>query len=148
MEKRQKISANITFRKYLLSWLILVLAYIITNAFNLNRVWDYVTWTIALLIFIVFIALKKVEFSQSAVYFDNKRVAYASIMGLKTFEIQHQPYYLFITDAKNPLKKYYLTQLGGISFLSVFKILFSKKTASALPLAEFLNLLDEKSNIQ
>ncbi|WP_405569060.1 hypothetical protein [Winogradskyella sp. Asnod2-B02-A] len=147
MELRKKISSNIIFRKYFLSWFVLLLAYIITEFFNLSRFWDYGTWIIALLAFTLFITLKKVEFSKSAVYFDNKRVEYESIIDLKTFEVQQRPFYLFKTDSENLIKRYHLTQLGGIGYFSIIKILFSKKSASELPLAEFLALLDEKSNI-
>ncbi|QIJ88330.1 hypothetical protein C7H62_0521 [Mesoflavibacter sp. HG96] len=147
MEKRKKISSNIIFRKYFLSWFTLVLAYIITEYFNLSRFWDYSTWIIAILTCILFISLKKVEFSKNAIYFDNKRVEYESITDLKTFEIQQRPFYLFKTNSRNLLNKYYLTQLGGISYFSIIKILFSKKSESELPLAEFLDLLSEKSNI-
>ena len=147
MEKRKKISSNIIFRKYFLSWFTLVLAYIITEYFNLSRFWDYSTWIIAILTCILFISLKKVEFSKNAIYFDNKRVEYESITDLKTFEIQQRPFYLFKTNSRNLLNKYYLTQLGGISYFSIIKILFPKKSESELPLAEFLDLLSEKSNI-
>ena len=147
MEQRKKISSNIKFRKYFLSWFVLLLAFIITEFFNLSRFWDYATWIIALLTFTLFITLKKVEFSKSAVYFDNKRVEYESIIDLKTFEVQQRPFYLFKTNSENILKRYYLTQLGGIGYFSIIKILFSRKNASELPLAEFLALLDEKSNI-
>jgi hypothetical protein len=147
MEERKKISTNIKFRKYFLSWFVLLLAFVITEFFNLSRFWDYGTWIIALLTFTLFITLKKVEFSKSAVYFDNKRVEYESIIDLKTFEVQQRPFYLFKTNSENLLKRYYLTQLGGIGYFSIIKILFSKKNASELPLAEFLTLLDEKSNI-
>ncbi len=88
MEQRKKISSNIIFRKYFLSWFVLLLAYLITDFFNLSRFWDYGTWIIAILAFTLFITLKKVEFSISAVYFDNNRVEYKSITDLKTFEIQ------------------------------------------------------------
>ena len=147
MELRKKISSNIKFRKYFLSWFVLLLAYIITEFFNLSRFWDYGTWIIALLAFTLFITLKNVEFSKSAVYFDNKRVEYESIIDLKTFEVQQRPFYLFKTNSENLINRYYLTQLGGIGYFSIIKILFSKKSASELPLAEFLALLDEKSNI-
>jgi hypothetical protein len=147
MEQRKKISTNIKFRKYFLSWFLLVLAFIITEFFNLSRFWDYGTWIIAILTFILFISLKKVEFTKSAVYFDNKKVEYESITDLKTFEVQQRPFYLFKTNSENFLKRYHLTQLGGIGYFSIIKILFSKKNASELPLAEFLTLLDEKSNI-
>ena len=148
MEKRKKISTNIKFRKYFLSWFVLLLAFLITEFFNLSRFWDYGTWILATLIFILFISLKKVEFSKNAIYFDNKRMEYASIIDLKTFEVQQRPFYLFKTNSENFLKRYYLTQLGGIGYFSIIKILFSKKNASELPLAEFLALLDEKSHIQ
>lgn len=147
MEQRKKISSNIIFRKYFLSWFVLLLAYLITEFFNLSRFWDYGTWIIAILAFTLFITLKKVEFSKSAVYFNNNRVEYKSITDLKTFEIQQRSFYLFKTNSANVLKRYYLTQLGGIGYFSIIKILFSKKNASELPLAEFLGLLDEKSNI-
>jgi len=147
MEKRKKISTNIKFRKYFLSWFVLVLAFILTDFFNLSRFWDYGTWIIAIMTFILFISLKKVEFTKSAVYFDNKKVEYESITDLKTFEVQQRPFYLFKTNSENFLKRYYLTQLGGIGYFSIIKILFSNKNASELPLAEFLTLLDEKSNI-
>ncbi|MFD2541636.1 hypothetical protein ACFSSB_04830 [Lacinutrix gracilariae] len=147
MEKRKKISTNIIFRKYFLSWFVLVFAYIITNFFNLSRFWDYGTWIIAILTFLLFVSLKKMEFTKNAVYFDNKKVEYESITHLKTFEVQHRPFYLFKTNSENFLKRYYLTQLGGIGYFSIIKILFSYKNATELPLAEFLTLLDEKSNI-
>ncbi|WP_299126237.1 hypothetical protein [uncultured Winogradskyella sp.] len=147
MEQRKKISSNIKFRKYFLSWFVLLLAFIVTEFFNLSRFWGYTTWIIALLTFTLFIALKKVEFSKSAVYFDNKRVEYESIIDLKIFEVQQRPFYLFKTNSENIFKRYYLTQLGGIGYFSIIKILFSRKNASELPLAEFLALLDEKSNI-
>jgi len=148
MEQRKKISSNIKFRKYFLSWFVLLIAYLITDFFNLSRLWDYGTWAIALLTFTLFITLKKVEFSKSAVYFDNKRVEYKSIIDLKIFEIQNRPFYLFKTNTENILNRYYLTQLEGIGYFSIIKILISKKNAAKLPLAEFLALLDEKSNIQ
>lgn len=147
MEQRKKISSNIKFRKYFLSWFVWLLAYLITEFFNLSRFWDYGTWIIAILAFTLFITLKKVEFSKSAVYFDNNRVEYKSITDLKTFEIQQRPFYLFKTNSENVLKRYYLTQLGSIGYFSIIKILFSKKNTSELPLAEFLGLLDEKSSI-
>ncbi|WP_417236771.1 hypothetical protein [Bizionia paragorgiae] len=63
MEQRKTISSNIAFRKYFLSCMLLLLAYIITEYFNLSRFWDYGVWTIALLTFVLFISLKKVEFT-------------------------------------------------------------------------------------
>ncbi len=147
MEQRKTISSNIAFRKYFLSWMLLLLAYIITEYFNLSRFWDYGVWTIALLTFVLFISLKKVEFTKSAVYFDNKKTEYESITGLKVFEIQQRPFYLFKTNSTRIFKRYHLTELGGIGYFAILKILFSKSADTELVLAEFLKLLDEKSNI-
>ena len=147
MEKRKRISASIGFKKYFLSWFILVITYIITEFFNLSRFWDYTAWIIAIFASILFFSLKKVEFNKDAIYFDNKKVDFESIIGIKTFEINSRPFYVFQTDSKSVFKKFYLTQLGGISYFSIAKILFSKKNAAECPISEFLTLLDEKSNI-
>lgn len=148
MNKRKRVSANIRFRKYILSWLIIVFAYIITKNFITSGFWNYFTWTFSILIALIFFSLKKVEFNDDAVFFDDKLVRFESIKNFKTFEINQSPYYLFITDSKNILKKYYVTQLGGLSYFSIAKALISKKHGAKLPLAEFLHLLDTKSNIK
>nr|WP_321225363.1 hypothetical protein [uncultured Psychroserpens sp.] len=147
MEQRTRISANIKLKKYVLSWFVMVVAYIITNFFDLNQFWDFVTWSLAMLIFLLFISLRKLEFSEKAVYFDSKRIEYENIIALKTFEINGRPYYLFKTNAKSLIETYYLTQLEGIGYFSILKILFSKNKNKKLPIADFLMLLDEKANI-
>ncbi|WP_452228780.1 hypothetical protein [Lacinutrix sp. MEBiC02404] len=147
MQSRTKISSNIAFKKYFLSWFVLVLAYFITAYFHLNRFWDYATWSIAILAFILFISLKKLEFTETALYFGNKKIEFEAITALRTFEIQQRTFYLFKTDDKHIFKRYYLTQLGGLGYFSIIKILFSKKSKSTVPLVAFLALLDEKSNI-
>ncbi|WP_282044333.1 hypothetical protein [Winogradskyella flava] len=148
MNKRKKVSGSINFRKYVMSWLILVFAYVITSYSVTNGFWYYFTWTIAILIALVFFSLKKVEFNEDAVFFNGKMVEFESIKDLKVFTINQQPYYLFITGSKSPFQKYFLSQLGGLNYISVAKALLSKKRDTDLPLAEFLHLLDTKSHIK
>ena len=147
MEKRKKISTGIGFKRYFLSWFILVFTYAITEIFNLSRFWDYTAWIIAILASILFFSLKKVEFNKDVIFFNNKKVDYESIIGLRNFEINHRQFYIFQTNSKSIFRKFYFTQLGGISYFSLAKIFFSKKNAAELPIAEFLSLLDEKSKI-
>ena len=145
MSKRKRVSGNIKFKKYFLSWFILVVAYVMTTYFITSGFWNYFTWIISILIAITFFSLKKVEFDSNSVFFDGKKVNFESIKSIKDFEINHQPYYLFITDSKKIFKKYYLTQLGGLNYFSIIKaLLFNKKDAAKWPIAEFLHLLDTK----
>lgn len=147
MEKRTRISANIKFKKYFISWFVILVAYIITSLFNLNQFWDYVTWTLAILVFLLYASLKKLEYTDAAVFFNNQHVDYKSITALKSFEINGITYYLFKTTSNSFLKRFYFTQLEGIGYFSILKIIFSKNNSKELPIAEFLMLLDEKSNI-
>ncbi|MDH7912578.1 hypothetical protein [Winogradskyella sp. SYSU M77433] len=148
MNKRRKVSASIGFKKYFLSWFILVVVFLITSYFSIGKFWSYIAWIIGFFVAALYSSLKKVEFDEEGVFFNNKKYKYSSIIGFKSFEINNRLFYIFKTDSKNILKKYHFTQLAGLNYFSLAKTLFSKKRVEDLPISEFLSLIDEKSNVK
>ncbi len=148
MKKRVRVSSNIKFKKYVLPCFLILFSYLITKYGNLNRFWDGFAWCLTILFSLLLISLKKVEYTKNHIYFNNKKFDYESIKGFKSFDINQNIYYVFITESNGLLGKYHLTQLGGLSYLSIFKMLLKKSNSNNVPLVEFLALLDEKSNIK
>ncbi|WP_299609565.1 hypothetical protein [uncultured Aquimarina sp.] len=152
MEKRKEISTGIIFKKYFLSWFTILGLFIITKLANANSGFlIYAIWTLAILFSILCICLKKVEFTSELVYFNGKAFNYNQIKYLKVFDFNKDTFYLFITDSDNIFNKYHFTQLGfgqKIGYLGLFKMIFSKTLDKKLPLAQFLELLKEKSDIK
>jgi len=152
MKKGKKISAGIAFKKYFLSWFTILVAFIITKLTNINSGFlMYAVWTLTILFSVACISLKKVEFNEDFVYFNDKAFDYSSIKDLKIFEFNTRIFYLFMTESNTIFNRYHLTQLGfgqKIGYLGLLKILYSKTLNKKFPLAEFLQLLEEKSKIK
>jgi hypothetical protein len=148
MEKRIRISSNIRFKKYLLPWILILFTYLITKYGNIGHFWVNFAWFIIITYSLVLFSLKKVEYTKSHVYFNNKQYDYKSIKSFKTFEVNQNLYYFFTTDSKNIFSKYHIIQLRGISLFSIIKTLFKKSNLSDEPFVEFLDLLDKKTNFK
>ncbi|AXT50335.1 hypothetical protein D1818_05645 [Aquimarina sp. BL5] len=152
MEKRKKISVGIAFKKYFLSWFTILVLFIITKLVTINSLFLlYAVWALAILFSILCISLKKVEFTSDIVYFGGKAFNYSLIKDLKIFEFNKDTFYLFITESDNVFSKYHFTQLGfgkKIGYLGILRMLYSKTLDKKIPLAEFLELLEEKSEIK
>lgn len=148
MEKKIRVSSNIRLKKYVLPWVLILFTYSITKYGNINRFWDYFLWSFTILFSLLLIILKKVEFNQSYIYFNNKPYKYESIKSFNSFEINQSVYYIFTTNSKSIFKKYHITQLKGFSLFSIFKTIVEKKNLSNESFTEFIALLDEKSNIK
>ena len=64
MNKRRKVSASIGFKKYFLSWFILVVVFLITSYFSIGKFWSYIAWIIGFFVAALYGSLKKVEFDE------------------------------------------------------------------------------------
>lgn len=147
MEKRVRISSNIRFKKFVLPWLLILFTYLFIKISGIGHFWANVSWFITILFSVILFSLKKTEYTSNHIYFSNKKYSYKSIISFSSFDINNSTYYFFVTDSKNLFHKYKITQLGGLSYFSIFKILIKKPNTSKIPLVEFLSLLEEKSNI-
>ncbi len=147
MTIKKKISTGIKFKKYFQSWFVILVTFLIIKLGNITGFWMYFGYVFSILFGLFCFSMKKVEYTTDKIYFNNKEFDYKSITSLKTLEINNRIYWLFKTNSNKIFDKYHFTQLGGINYLDILKILIKKKKVSDLKIAEFTELLKQKSSI-
>ena len=148
MNKKRRVSSSAVKRKkYFISWFTLLLAFLLIKIFNIEGFGYYFIWTSSIIWCLWNFKLSKVEYTKDNVYFNNKEFKFESIIDINTIDFNNIEFVIFKTDSIKWNERYYVTEFGELGLLGFVKIIISSFKSGELPRSEFMELLQEKSNI-
>lgn len=152
MNSVNKISSStLFFKKYIYSWLSLVLLYFFFKIIGTsNGFLYYAVWSLAILFSIICSQLQTVRFNDDVVYFNSKAIPYNKIKQIRFFEFNQTYFTLFLIESHTIVERYKITQLTllpSMGFKTLKKIIKNSNYKETLPFYIFIQNLKEKSSV-